>query len=136
MSELKHTLTQRVYYADTDSYGVVWHGACLRWLEAGRVEYSELLGLNLEKMKNEGIMLPVVELNIRYKASAFVGDVLEIETTLNKITKTKIIFSQVVRNKKTQQINVLAEATVVAIDSKGKILIPLPKTLTEAFAGK
>ena len=32
---MKHTDELRVYYADTDAYGVVWHGAYLRWLEAG-----------------------------------------------------------------------------------------------------
>ena len=42
----------RVYYADTDAYGVVWHGTYLRWLEAGRIEYTEkTFGLNLKTMQ-------------------------------------------------------------------------------------
>lgn len=130
----KHTYKQKIYYADTDSYGVVWHGAFCRWLEAGRCEFSELMGLSLEGLKAEGIMLPVVEMNIRYKASAFVDDVLEIETCLFKVTKTKMTFSQKVSNAKTGAVNILAEVTVVAIDADGKIIIPLPEVLTKAFS--
>lgn len=46
-----HTMKQKVYYADTDAYGVVWHGAYLRWLEAARVELCEAMGLNLIDLK-------------------------------------------------------------------------------------
>jgi len=65
-----HTDEIRVYYADTDAYGVVWHGAYLRWLEAGRIEYSnKVLKLDLKQMQEDGCLLPVVELNIKYKIS-------------------------------------------------------------------
>lgn len=49
---MKHTFEQKVYYSDTDAYGVVWHGSYLRWLEMGRVEYCEDLGLNLIELEN------------------------------------------------------------------------------------
>ena len=54
---MKHTFEQKVYYSDTDSYGVVWHGSYLRWLEMGRVEYCEDLGLNLIEMQNQKMKL-------------------------------------------------------------------------------
>ena len=33
---MKYTNEVRVYYADTDAYQVVWHGAYLRWMEAAQ----------------------------------------------------------------------------------------------------
>ena len=77
-------MKQKVYYADTDAYGVVWHGAYLRWLEAARVELCEDMGLNLIDLKNNDIALPVVNLNVRYKASAKLNDNLIIETFISK----------------------------------------------------
>ena len=64
---MKYTNEIRVYYADTDAYGVVWHGSYLRWMEAGRIEFTDkILGLDLKKMQDEGIVLPVVDINIKY----------------------------------------------------------------------
>ena len=60
----------RILYSDTDSYGVVWHGAYTKWFEAARVGFVEQLGLELENLENKGILFPVVEMNIRYKSSA------------------------------------------------------------------
>ena len=60
----------RVLYSDTDSYGVVWHGAYTKWFEAARVGLVEELGLELESLEKNNILFPVVEMNIRYKSSA------------------------------------------------------------------
>ncbi len=40
-------LEYKVQYADTDAYGVVWHGTYLRWMEAGRVEWLFSKGVEL-----------------------------------------------------------------------------------------
>ena len=71
---MKNILKQKVYYSDTDAYGVVWHGSYLRWLEMGRIEFGETMGLNLPEQQAQDIVLPVVNLNIRYKASARLND--------------------------------------------------------------
>ena len=47
---MKNIFEQKIYYADTDAYGVVWHGAYLRWLEKGRCDFSEELGFNLAEL--------------------------------------------------------------------------------------
>ena len=57
---MKHTFEQKVYYSDTDSYGVVWHGSYLRWLEMGRVELCNEMGLNINELHAQDIALPVV----------------------------------------------------------------------------
>lgn len=67
---MKHTFEQKVFYSDTDAYGVVWHGSYLRWLEMGRVYLCEMMGHNLIELKEQDIVLPVTNLNIKYKMSA------------------------------------------------------------------
>ena len=68
--------TQKVYYSDTDAYGVVWHGSYLRWMEMGRINLCEEAGYSLSKLYDEDITLPVVEINIRYKFPAKLEDYL------------------------------------------------------------
>ena len=62
---MKHIFEQKVYYSDTDSYGVVWHGAYLRWLEMGRVELCEMMGHNLNDLVKQDIALPVATVKDR-----------------------------------------------------------------------
>jgi len=84
---MKHIFEQRVFYADTDSYGVVWHGSYLRWMEMGRVYWTESVGFNLIDLKeNYDIVIPVAGVNIRYKMSAKVDDIIVVEDSDNPDT--------------------------------------------------
>ena len=116
---MKHIDEFKVYYADTDAYGVVWHGAYLRWMEAGRIEYtSEVLGLNLKKLQEDGVVLPVVEINVKYKRSAKADDNIILETEVTETKKSFIKFKQVLKNKETQDIYIIGEVTCVAVDTR------------------
>ena len=131
---MKHSQEVRVYYHDTDSYGVVWHGSYVKWLEIGRVELCELLGLNLANIESQGITLPVVDMHIRYKASALMNDRLVVETTVKELKPMSVTFSHVVKNKETQKVNILAETTVVALNKDGKLMKRMPEFMYSAFS--
>lgn len=136
---MKHTFETKVYYADTDAYGVVWHGAYLRWLERGRVELCNLLGLDLIEMKKMDILLPVTNMNVRYKASAKLNDDIIIETWLEKCNGLSVTFKQAIRAAVThlpqgaKDGKLLIEATfdVVAINEAGKLYRKMPEDLVK-----
>lgn len=132
---MKYTNELRVYYADTDSYGVVWHGAYLRWLEAARVEYTDrVLGIDLKKMMENGILLPLVELNIKYRQSAKLDDRLILETEIAEMRPSAIVFKQTLKNKDTGVVNIVGTVTCVAVDTaKNKMFRRLPEIFTEAY---
>ena len=132
---MKHIFEQKVYYADTDSYGVVWHGSYLRWMEMGRVDLCEELGINLQELKAQDIVIPVVGLNIRYKSSARVDDVLIIETYVKKIGGFTVTFEQIIKNKLTGAIYTQAEVEIVAINNSGKLYRKLPENLVKLLEG-
>ena len=89
---MKHIFETKVYYSDTDAYGVVWHGAYLRWLEKGRVDLCDALGLDLVTLKKSDILLPVTNMNVRYKASAKLNDTVIIETRIEKYNSLSVSF--------------------------------------------
>lgn len=130
---MEHIFEQQVFYSDTDAYGVVWHGSYLRWLEMGRVLYCEQLGLDLISLKENDIVIPVTNLNVRYKASAKLNDKLIIKTKVSKITPLSMTFEQIITNASTNQTYIQAYVDVVVINNSGKLYRRLPDVLKTAF---
>lgn len=130
---MKHIFEQKVFYSDTDAYGVVWHGAYLRWLEMGRVGLCEMMGHNLVDLVNQNIVLPVTNINIKYKSSAKLEDEMIIETEISEFKGFTVTFKQVINSKKTFKSYVEAEVVVVAIDNNGKLYRKMPEVLAKSF---
>lgn len=130
---MKNIIEKKVYYSDTDAYGVVWHGSYLRWMEMGRVEWCEQYGQNLVELKSNDIVLPVVGINIRYKASARLNDCMVIETNLSKFSSVSATFHQQIKSKKTGKLFIDAYVDIVAIDNNGKLYRKIPKILADVF---
>ena len=130
---MKHTFEQKVYYSDTDAYGVVWHGSYLRWLEMGRVEYCEDLGLNLIELEKQDIVMAVTNMNIRYKASGRLNDIVVVDTWIKKITPVTVVFEQTIKNKDSGKLFIQAEFEVVAIRNNGSLHRRMPEVLKNAF---
>ena len=106
---MKNYLEHKVYYSDTDAYGVVWHGSYLRWMEMGRVELCEQAGLNLINLEKMDIAMPVTNMNVRYKASARLDDDIIIETWIEKFNSLSVTFGQLIKSKKDEKIYIKAE---------------------------
>lgn len=130
---MKHIFEQKVFYSDTDAYGVVWHGSYLRWLEMGRVGVCEMLGHNLIDLKEKDIVLPVVNLNVKYKMSAKLNDVVVTETEISEFNGFTVKFKQIIRSKETGKLCIDAEVSVVAIDNNGKLYRKMPEVLAKSF---
>lgn len=130
---MKHIFEQKVFYSDTDAYGVVWHGSYLRWLEMGRVGLCEMLGHNLVDLTNQGIVLPVVNLNVNYRKSAKLDDVMVVETEITEFNGFTVKFKQVIKSKETGKTFIDGDVTVVAIDNNGKLYRKMPEVLANSF---
>ena len=132
---MRNTFETNIYYADTDAYGVVWHGAYLRWLEKGRCDFSETLGFNLAELVKQDIALPVANMNVKFKASAKLNDKLVVETWISKLTPLCVTFSQSIKNKDTGVTYILADFDIVAVNNEGKLYRRIPEVLKTALEG-
>ncbi len=131
---MKHIFEQKVYFSDTDNYGVVWHGAYLRWMEMGRVELCKnLSGYSLKELENMDILLPVSSINIKYKASAKLEDVVLIETEISGYNGLTATFKQIIKSKTTGQIFISAEVVIVAVHQDAKLYRRIPEPLASLF---
>ncbi|HSA07017.1 MAG TPA: thioesterase family protein [Candidatus Gastranaerophilales bacterium] len=130
---MKHEFRIKVYPGDTDSYGVVWHGAYIKWLEAGRIEALEQIGIKFLEMDAMGILMPVVELEIKYKHFCRPYDDLSIESSIEQFNTTDIVFYQEIKNIKTGRIVLTAKAKGVTTSREGKLFKVIPDYLREKY---
>ena len=131
---MEYTQEIRVLYSDTDSYGVVWHGAYTKWFEAARVGVVEDLGLKLEELESNNILFPVVEMNIRYKSSAKMNERIIIKTQIAEVKPLSVKFEHKVFEKNTNKLRVVAYTTIVVPDGRtGKMYRRMPEEIYSKF---
>ncbi|NRT16895.1 acyl-CoA thioester hydrolase [Flavobacterium sp. 28A] len=113
----EHELKVRVRYSETDQMGVVYHGNYAQYFEMGRVEWLRNLGISYKWMEENGIMLPVVSLNMNYKKPARYDDLLTIKTILKSQTSVKIEFDYEIYNEQMELLTI-ASSILVFVDMK------------------
>ena len=130
---MKHAFLQKVFYSDTDAYGVVWHGSYLRWLEMGRVMFCEKENLSLVELKKQDVVLPVVDLKISYKKSAKLDDTIKVLTKIQDYGKFYITFHQKIVSEDESDTYIDAIIKVVAIKESGKLYRSLPEPVLKVI---
>lgn len=125
-----YTTYVKVRYAETDQMGVVYHGNYAQYLEIARIEWLSDIGISYREMENNGVMLPVYELNLTFKKSAKFDDVLRIETRLSKKPNVKIEFEYEIFNQKDELLT-KAHTTLVFMDIKQQKPIRCPQYVLE-----
>jgi len=94
-------LKKKIYYHDTDAGGVVYYGAYLKHFEEARTEYFRSLGIDLVEYSKNGIIFPVVHLEIDYKSPARYGDEVRIFTKPEKVGNASLNFIQEIKRGET-----------------------------------
>ncbi len=93
-----HNTFIKVRYAETDQMGVVYHGNYMQYLEIARIEWLSELGISYKNMEENGVMLPVYNIDITYKKSAQFDDLLKVVVTLRKLPTVRIVFDYEIYN--------------------------------------
>ena len=93
-----HKTNIKVRYGETDQMGVVYHGNYAQYLEIGRLEWLNALGISYRDMERNFVMLPVVSLSLTYLKPAYYDDVLTISTSLLKRPTASIEFAYEIHN--------------------------------------
>jgi acyl-CoA thioester hydrolase len=116
-----HVLTQRVYYEDTDFSGVVYHARYLHFMERGRTDYLRCLGVDQVKMhaaEGEGLAFVVHRMEIEFKASARMDDILTIITQTERALAAKLVLAQEIRLG--EKLLIAARVTIAVINREGR----------------
>ncbi len=113
--------------------GVVYHGNYAQYMEIGRVEWLRSLGISYKSMEENGIMLPVISLQINYKKSAVYDDLITVVTKLKKTPTVKIEFDYDIYNEKSELL-VQANTVLAFLDVHTKKPVKCPDYLLEKLS--
>ncbi len=97
---IQATTQIRVRYGETDQMGYVYYGNYATYFEVARVELLRTNGITYKELEENGIMLPVLKLEVKYHKPAKYDDLLTIKTTVSKEPSITIDFDFEIYNEK------------------------------------
>ncbi|MCO5064717.1 MAG: tol-pal system-associated acyl-CoA thioesterase [Rhizobiaceae bacterium] len=93
-----HRLVARVYYADTDFSGVVYHARYLEFLERGRSDFLRLSGVHHTELHDgkhgERIVWVVRRMEIDFRVPARIDDIITVVTHVAELSGARIFMAQ------------------------------------------
>jgi acyl-CoA thioester hydrolase len=122
----------RIYYEDTDAWGVVYYANYLRYLERGRTEYLRERGLSVRELQEKGYLIPVMRLEVDYLSPAVLDDLIRVDTTVLEIAGATFTLGQKVIRVADGKLLLESKVTLACL-GPGKIARRLPKELLRAL---
>lgn len=92
-----HRHELRVRYQETDRMGIVYHANYLNWFEWGRTELIRDLGIAYRELEETGLLLPVLEAELKFRQPARYDERIAIETRIAEFGPATIRFDNVVK---------------------------------------
>lgn len=134
LTDFGHRLRARVYYADTDFSGVVYHARYLEFLERGRSDFLRLAGVHHTELADgkhgEKLVWVVRRMEIDFKAPAKIDDVLTIDTRTENVSGARIFMAQRIRRGDDVLIEARVEAAIISENGRPR---RFPKEWVAAF---
>ncbi|HVI49115.1 MAG TPA: thioesterase family protein [Chitinophaga sp.] len=120
------TTTIRVRYGETDQMGYLYYGNYALYYEVGRAEAIRELGFTYKELEEQGVMMPVAELNVKYYRPAYYDNLITVKTILKEMPKSsRIQFHSELYNEKGELLNVGVTTLVfIGVDTRQKAGLP------------
>ena len=83
-------LTKTILPQHTDHAGVMWHGSYFNFLEEGRIDALNKVGITYSTLSKKGYEIPVISAQIKYKISFTHGEKLLLKSQFNLVNKIKL----------------------------------------------
>ena len=124
-------LEMQVQFFDLDPMEIVWHGNYVKYLEVVRCALLDKISYNYVEMKNSGFAWPVIDMQLRYIASASFGQRLLLRAEIVEWENRLKIDYQITDALTGKRLN-RASTTQVAVEiSTGEMCFVSPPVLFE-----
>lgn len=72
--------------------GVIYHANYLTWFEIGRTEMIRQLGYPYRDIEEKGLLLPVIDLEMKFVKPAYYDDLIRISTRITDYSNIRLSF--------------------------------------------
>lgn len=114
---MSHAITIKVRGYHLDLYRHVNNARYLEFLEEARWSFLEKQG-DLQRLEQRGYGFAVVNINISYRRPAYMGEILEIRSSLKSIGRRSAVMHQLVTLQATQTVVAEADVTFVIVEMR------------------
>jgi acyl-CoA thioester hydrolase len=115
----EHRFALTVYFEDTDAYGIVYYANYLKFMERARSDFLRAVGVDQAgELAHSGSAYAVVEVDIRYRKPARLGDDLLIVSTVEQVRAPSVLIHQRVMRSEEQLTD--ARVTAAFLDGEGR----------------
>jgi len=115
----EHHFALTVYFEDTDAYGIVYYANYLKFMERARSDFIRAVGVDqAAELRSTGSAYAVVEVDIRYRKPARLGDDLLVVSTVDQVRASSVLIHQRVMRGKEQLTD--ARVTAAFLDGQGR----------------
>src|SRR5207248_3318351 len=80
----------RVRYAETDRMGLLHHANYLVYFEQGRIELLRSLGRSYRELEDQGFLLVLTRVEVRYRRPVHYDDLLTLRTFVERTTSVRL----------------------------------------------
>lgn len=81
---------REAHYYETDQMKIIHHSNYVRWMEEARVAFMNELEYGYARMEEEGIVSPVLGIEVQYKKMVRFGDQVEIRVRIVEYNGVKL----------------------------------------------
>lgn len=112
--ELSAQVEVKVPFHDVDLMAIVWHGHYAKYFEIARCALLDKYDYNYTQMKESGYAWPVIDMRIRYPASAKFGETIVVTATVSE-WEYRLKIDYEIRNRQGQRLT-RGHTVQVAVD--------------------
>ena len=87
---MAYKYVRRVKYHETDQMGVVHHANYLHWFEEARTEYLREQGVSYRELEENGVIMPVAEVNCSYHQPAYYDEQVTIIAKIKELKRGQL----------------------------------------------
>jgi len=129
-----HVYEHRVRFRECDPMQVVYHTHYIDYFEAARTEALREMGLPYKALQDSGVIMPVIDLGVRYRRSAYYDDLLAITSIIKEMPRVRIRIDYEVRRVDEPDLLVTGHVTLCFFDAERQRPVPAPDSVVATLA--
>ena len=129
MTSAPHRTDLAVRFREVDSYGVVWHGHYLDWMETARHAYAAAFDFDIAGFQRRGFRLPMLECRLDFRQAAGLGDTVAIDVRLGEEPRRALAFDYTLWRAADGRLLARARTVQVLQGEDGGLLLRWPEEL-------
>ncbi|MDR3094145.1 MAG: acyl-CoA thioesterase [Bacteroidales bacterium] len=108
-----------IHFYDIDAVQMVWHGNYVKYLENGREAFGSKFGFEYMYIYDNGYIVPIVDLHVRYLHAIRFGEQIIVETQYIPCDSAKLMFNYRILRKSDRTVAVEASTIQLFMTKDG-----------------